>query len=97
MERYDELTFVKISRHIEIIGDCAFFECASLYEINIPDSVKRIGEYAIYGCPKLYRIVYKGTKEQWERIDKDELWFDECYDKDAVIRCKDGDIPLNRA
>lgn len=92
---YDELKFVEILRGIEIIGDCAFFECASLLEINIPDSVKRIGEYAITECHKLYRITYVGTKEQWEKIDKDDYWFDGCCNKDAVIRCKDGDIKLN--
>ena len=91
---YDELTYVDISQCIEIIGDCAFFECASLYEISIPDSVKHIGEYAITECPKLYRIIYGGTKEQWEKIDKDDYWFDGNCDVDAVIRCKDGDIKL---
>ena len=94
---YNELKYVGLYSQIESIELYAFCDCPSLEEIYIPDTVKRIGEFAITGCPNLKRITYDGTKEQWEKIDKDEDygWFDGYCDADAVIRCKDGDIKLN--
>ena len=91
---YNELKYVRFHQQIESIELYAFCDCPSLEEISIPDTVKHIGEYAITECPKLYRIIYGGTKEQWEKIDKDDYWFDGNCDVDAVIRCKDGDIKL---
>lgn len=93
---YDELKYAGFCQQIESIELYAFCDCTQLEEISIPDTVKRIGEFAITGCPNLKRITYEGTKEQWEKIDKDEGygWVDDCCDKDAVIRCKDGDIKL---
>lgn len=80
---------------IESIEELAFCQCPSLEEICIPDSTKRIGELAFSFSPKLKLITYEGTKEQWEKIDKEEYdgWFADIA-HDAVIRCEDGDIKL---
>ena len=96
---YKELTHVAIPEGVESIETCAFDGCESLLEIFLPVSLERINEYVIIGCPKLRRITYAGTKEQWEKIDKakednEDIWIDFDCDKDAVIRCTDGDIKL---
>lgn len=39
------------------IGDSAFWECKSLTDITIPDSVTSIGDSAFYGCNSLILTV----------------------------------------
>ena len=92
---YKELKKVCLDMRIESLEEYAITECDSLEEIYLPDTLKRIDEFAISYCPKLKLITYGGTKEQWAKIEKDEVygWFDD-VNKDAVIRCKDGDIKL---
>ena len=93
---YKELKRVDLrDLDIESIEGWAFCQCPSLEEICIPDSTKRIGEFAFSFSPKLKLITYEGTKEQWEKIDKEEYdgWFADIA-HDAVIRCTDGDIKL---
>lgn len=93
---YKELKRVDLRcSNIESIEDYAFCQCPSLEEIFLPDSLKRIGESAFSFSPKLKLITYDGTKEQWEKIEKDEYdWYVDIA-HDAVIRCKDGDIKLD--
>lgn len=88
---YEELTHVYIHNGIESIETCAFIDCTSLVEVYIGSGMKKIAECAFWECPELKRITYDGTKEQWEKIDKDELWALD-VNEDAVIRCKDGEI-----
>ena len=75
------------------IGRWAFWGCASLNNITIPDTVKSIGAAALKKCTSLASITFKGTMKQWGEIDKDEWWFVD-NNKDAVIRCIDGDIKV---
>lgn len=94
---YKELKRVDLrySPYIESIEECAFCQCPSLEEIFLPDSLKRIVGLAFSFCPKLKLITYDGTKEQWEKIEKDEYdWYVDIA-HDAVIRCTDGDIKLD--
>ena len=92
---YKELKKVCLNMEIESLEEYAITECDSLEEIYLPASLKRIGASAISECPKLKFIIYEGTMKQWEKIDKDEDygWFSD-VNKDAVIRCMDGDIKL---
>ena len=38
------------------IGNHAFYSCAQLSEVTLPDSLKCIGELSFWGCPSLMRI-----------------------------------------
>ena len=41
----------------------AFYECSSLKEINIPNSIKKIGQYAFYCCSSLERVNFPNSLE----------------------------------
>ena len=68
------LKSVIISDGVTDIGSFAFEWCESLEQIEIPTSVKSIS-YAVFSmCNSLKEINFKGTKAQWEAIEKDEVW-----------------------
>ena len=58
--------------------------------ITIPNGVTFIEKLAFAFCINLVDIVYKGTKEQWNRIKKESDW--DLYTGDYVVHCTDGDI-----
>ena len=41
----------------------------SLISVTIPNSVTSIGYGAFEGCSKLKEVNYKGTQEQWNKIE----------------------------
>jgi hypothetical protein len=47
------LTIVKIPDGVTSIGDEAFRDCSSLYNITLPDGLTSIGDYAFYNCLSL--------------------------------------------
>lgn len=58
--------------------------------VTVPSGVVRIGESAFSGCEYLKSIVFKGTKEQWTAIEKDEEWYP--TSGEYTVHCTDGDI-----
>lgn len=48
----------------------AFSYAKRLTSITIPVSVTRIGSGAFSGCSNLDSVVYAGSSDQWERVDK---------------------------
>ena len=53
----------------ESIESSAFYNCGSLTSITIPESVTSIGSSAFGNCSSLTKVYYKGTAEEWNRID----------------------------
>lgn len=81
-----------ISDSVTSIGSGAFWACHSLTSVTIPDSVTTIGYRAFENCRSLTVINFKGTKAQWNAIDKD--FFMETTSSGAfniTIHCTDGD------
>ena len=67
-----QLTAVTIPNSVTSIGDCAFLG-SSMTEIAVPNSVTTIGRCAL-GSRGLRKIIFQGTPEQWNAIDKDPYW-----------------------
>ena len=74
---------------IRQIAAGAFLNLHELEEISMDDAVELIETGAIFGCPKLAKITYNGTKEQWQRVEKRELWHDR---EKLEICCSDGKL-----
>ncbi len=74
---------------IRQIAAGAFLNLLELEEISMDDAVELIETGAIFGCPKLAKITYNGTKEQWQRVEKRELWHDR---EKLEICCLDGKL-----
>ena len=61
---------IYIPNTVTVIGDYAFFGCESLESVVIPDSVTSIGEYVFDRCSNVVVVKYRGTEEEWNKIDK---------------------------
>ena len=73
-----------------IIGS-TFSECRALKSITIGNSVTSIGSYAFSNCTALTKIIFEGTKAQWNAIFKDYKW--DYNTGSYTIYCTDGSIP----
>lgn len=74
------------------IGDCLFTSCIYLKDITIPESVKHIGRYAFFQCTNLKQIMFGGTMDQWNAIEKHPDW--DITTKFYTVHCIDGDIKV---
>ena len=48
--------------------------CTNLKTIYLPNSVRSIIKHAFKGCSKLEKIVFNGTKSEWNSISKENEW-----------------------
>ena len=71
------IRIVVLPEGLKRIADGTFSSCSRLHSIVIPRSVKKIGNFVFENTP-LTAILYQGTREEWERIKKNERW-DGCY------------------
>ena len=83
------LTSVAIGDSVTSIGEGTFYYCYSLTSVIIPDSVTSIGEATFYHCDSLTSITFKGTRAQWEAVEKGEDWN---YKVPAEVVCLDDVI-----
>ncbi len=83
---------VTLSEGLTFIGKEFFSYCTSLSEITIPSSVTVIEEWAFAGCTSLKKIIYDGTKQEWEAIEKKEGWNEFAN----TVVCSDGELSLQK-
>lgn len=76
----------------EMSGLPLFRECENLETITIPASVTgmnfhSVADCFIFNCPNLKTIIFKGTRAQWEAIEKEDVNLD-----GITVRCSDGNV-----
>lgn len=59
---------------VENINQYAFHTSNYLKELYIPSSVKIIGASAIRNCGVLERVIFEGSEEKWEAVEKGSNW-----------------------
>lgn len=76
----------------EMSGLPLFHECENLETITIPASVtgmnfNSVADCFIFNCPNLKTIIFKGTRAQWEAIEKEDVNLD-----GITVRCSDDNV-----
>ena len=85
-----KLKSVTLPDEIETIVGFAFAYCSSLQKITLPRSVTKIQGEVFADCSNLTEFTFKGTKAEWDAIEKQDGWNDGC--PFTVIHCSDGDV-----
>lgn len=68
------MTSVEVHPDTQIIAPGAFYECANLETVAIPDSLRVIGEYAFEGCESLENVsVSKGIS--WRVFNSEAVYY----------------------
>lgn len=89
------LEHVVIPDNITTIGHQAFYNCYSIKSFMIPKSVKYIGVGAFNGIDHDLHIFYAGTKADWDKIKKCELYEPGEYEDESIIlHCTEGDYNI---
>ncbi len=63
-----KLTSITIPNSVTTIGYSAFFGCTGLTSVTIPNSVTTIGGEAFNGCTNLKKVIYCGTRKEYDEI-----------------------------
>ncbi len=76
---------------VQTIGKKAFYDCASLTSVTMPNSVTAMGDYVFAYCRNLKKIKFEGTLEQWKKIERGHYWNTDIFSRSTlVLECKDG-------
>lgn len=87
---FSSFTEAIIKDGVEIVEKKAFSSCNKLQKVTLPSSVKVIEKDAFSSCQNLTDIYFKGTKAQWETMQRDSTW--DRYTSNYTVHCTDGDI-----
>lgn len=82
-----EVTSVSVVEGATGIEGFAFARCKNLTSVTLPSSIRSIG--SAFDCPNLKEITFLGTVEQWNAIDKSELW---SWPWKITVICTDGRV-----
>ena len=91
----DSLEILIINRGDEVqkIRDETVVDCDTLKSVRILKPVTSIGYHAFAYCASLTSINFEGTVNEWNAIEKDELW---CEGSPiAKIVCSNGEVALS--
>ena len=79
---------VIIPRGVTDINIHAFAACSNLKTMVIPDTITSIHKTAFYRCNSLSKVIFKGTPEQWNKINYESI----CLRKAEVIYEKSSEL-----
>lgn len=76
--------------YIKTVGDRAFENSTSITEVTLCYGTEYLGSYLFSGCTSLEKIVFRGTMEQFNEIEKAEDW--DGGNAGFLVECFDGTI-----
>ena len=79
---------------VTLLCERAFMNYELLTKIELPASLEIIDSYAFLYCQRLKEIVFRGTTEEWNRIDKNINWA--AHTGDYIVKCVDGELKKER-
>ena len=85
-----EVHKVYIEEGVKEISNHAFTLCDNLSYVSIPKSVTYIGFKPFAGSEELTKIIFRGTKKEFDDIEKHDEWNTGSSIKTVV--CTDGEI-----
>ena len=88
MEKFKELTILRIPEGIKTVETEAFYGCTNLKKVYFPSTLQVIESAAFDNCGSLKDIYFNGTTEQWSRLHIDENNDNLYY---TNIHCIDGE------
>lgn len=74
------------------VADCLFTYCIYLKSITLPETVKHVGRYALFQCIDIYQVMFGGTKDQWNAMERHPDW--DTTTRSYTVHCSDGDIKV---
>ncbi len=83
------LTELTIPQEQLRIGQWAFAGCTSLTQVSFHENVAAISQRAFMDCDNLKTILFAGTVDQWNALEKGSYW--NFHLKDLIITCTDGE------
>jgi len=92
---FSEITSLKkilIPEGVETISRSVFYDCVSLNHVELPRSLHYIGEASFAFTYSLKEITYRGRKEEWDKIEKENQW--NIGSALSTIHCSDGTFLL---
>ncbi len=60
---------INIKEGTTTIENLAFYDCSGLKYVIIPSSITSIGFMVFSGCTDLKNVYYRGTQEQWQKMN----------------------------
>lgn len=84
----DGLTQVVIPDGVTTLSEHLFFNCKYLNSIALPASIEKLDKCCLAYCIRLKNIYFLGTVEQWNNIEKVDLWEDGHHG--FTVICSDG-------
>jgi len=89
----NSLEYAIIPEGVESLYPREFELCTGLKKISLPSTLKTISGYAVLGlCESIEEIVYNGTVEEWNAIEKSDAWY--IATPACKVICTDGEVEL---
>ena len=87
------LEYAVIPEGVDSLTAREFELCTGLKKISLPSTLKTISGYAVLGCcESIEEIVYNGTVEEWNAIEKSDTWY--IATPAFKVICTDGEVEL---
>ena len=84
---------IEVPEGVTLIREYTFMNYSNIEKIKLPSTLECMGPSAFVGSG-VKEIIYNGTKEMWDKVQKAEEWF--TNEMDCTVYCTDGEITYKR-